>query len=256
MANNSIGKWLQNQKEVIEKQVEEGKELKGLSELPFGTYNCVILKHECKQASNEKWGILSQFLVLDGPQTGEMIFNWTDLEREDAFKWLIPTLKNCGIEDIDAEDIMKELQKNEDDVFNLAKNKTVVKVLISKSTNGEGREFVNKRVTKFLPDYEVDDDFIEQAKAMSKSKKKSSDDDESSEPEKEEETPDSSEEAGMEIHAGYRVTFTQGRATKSGVVTAVNEDDMIVTVKLPDGKEVEIGADAIKTSEKVDSEKV
>lgn len=236
----NLKKWLAERKDRIEEEVSKGKERKGLSELPDGTYIAVYRTHEFGESQNENIGLKSCLRVLEGEQAGEDIWIWEDLDRENAFEWLTVRLKNSGVEIEDAQDIYDQLAKNATDVFDLVKNKTVVKVTLKTKEAKDGNMYQNKNVNKHLPDYEFDETILNNS---SSTKAEDSSEKASKATAKEEDA--SGEEDGDELAVGMRVQFKKGKKELEGEVIELNTEDEIAKVKTDDGTVHEVGADAI-----------
>lgn len=234
MAN--LKKWLAERKGTIENEVAKGKERKGLAELPDGTYIAVYRIHEFGESQNENVGLKSCFRVLEGEQTGEDIWLWEDLDRENAFEWLTVRLKNSGVEVQDAGEIYDQLAKNSADVYDLCKNRTVVKLTLKTKEAKDGNMYQNKNVNKVLPDYEFDEAILNNSEA-SKEEKSSSKTSQSTE------APDEVEDDELTI--GMRVQFKKGKNLLEGEIIELDTDDEIAKIRTDDNKEHEVGGDAI-----------
>ena len=234
MATN-LKKWLAERADKINEEVEKGKERKGLSELPDGTYIALYKVHEFGESQNENVGLKTCFTVLEGEQAGEDFWIWEDLDREGAFEWLVVRLKNSGVEFEDASDIYDQLAKNATDVFDLVKNKTVVKVTLKSKQAKDGNMYQNKNVNKHLPDYEIDEAMLAGNSATAKAEKSAP----------KAETPAAESQDEDELRVGMRVTFKKGKNELTGEVIELNSEDEIAKIKTEDGKEHEVGADAI-----------
>lgn len=226
----NLKKWLTERKDRIEQEVEKGRERKGLAELPDGTYIAVYRVHEFGESQNENVGLKTCLRVLEGEQTGEDIWIWEDLDRENAFEWLTVRLKNSGVEVEDAEDIYDQLAKNAQDVYNLVADKVVVKITLKTKQAKDGNLYQNKSINKALPDYEFDEAILN---AGSTSENK---------PSKEAEEEASDEE---ELAVGMTIRFKKGKKELEGEIIELDVEDEIVKVKAEDGTVHEVGADAI-----------
>lgn len=237
---SNLKKWLAQRKEQIEEGVAKGKERKGIAELPDGQYFAVYRVHEFGESQNENVGLKTCLRVIEGELTGEDIWIWEDLDRDNAFEWLVVRLKNSGVELEDQGDLYDQLANNASDVFDLVKNRVVVKIALKSKKAMDGNVYQNKNVLKFMEDYEFDEDILktpESKKSTEKAVNKSDKDNSSDEEDDEDDTGD--------LAVGMRVQFKKGKSILEGEVIAINAQDEIAEIKTDDGKVHEVGADAI-----------
>jgi len=236
--STNIKKWLAERRDRIEEEVGKGKDRKGLAELPDGTYVAVYRVHEFGESKNENVGVKTCWRVLEGEQIGEDIWMWEDLDRDNAFEWLTVRLKNSGTEIEDAQDVYDELKNNPNDLFGYVENKVVVKITLKSSVSKKsGQPYQNKTVLKPLPEFEFDEEILNNNSDSNTTAKEASND--------EDEGTHGNDDDGVDLEVGMMIEFKKGKKELKGEIIEIDFDDEVAKVKTEDGTVHEVGLDAI-----------
>lgn len=268
MASN-LDKWLAGQTDQAAVEAKEAEKV-GRMDFSDGQYIGQIVTAELAEDKNGDFGVKVRYAFLEGEYYGETYMQWHGFKREDAWKWFTVWLRSCGV-NIDPEELTGLLRKNPTDIFDLVKNKTVVKFILKTSKyedkkTGEEKEAQNFRVVKVLEHDAVEKLFDPADYNKSKDGKTTKPDAKTGDgkpketatkpADKKTETkavePEPTDE-GDDLIEGMTIKFTimEGKGKNkterevTGVVTKIDAENEIVSVKEEDGTEHEIGTDEI-----------
>lgn len=257
-------KWLADNTETIQNQYKEGSSYKTYDD---GTYFLLFTLSQVAQSGKTppSLGIKFRYAILEAPKpedVGGMRFEWFDLEREDAMKWLAIRVKNCGVS-LDPADVPALMKQTRDDIFGITAAVTVVQAKFITTKNKEtGAEFQNVNIEKHLEGYEVDWDTLKaevrdqfKDKGTATKKNETSKPNTSTEKTKAEastktdvakpaETSGSDDDEDTPISVGMQIIFNKksklGNVEVKGIVTEIDAAEETLALSYGDGKSIVI----------------